>query len=84
MLTLKRLLPPVFVVIWSTGFIAARLVAPYTDPLTFLLYRYLLTIAAFIAIAAAVGAPWPRGARAWANALVAGVLVQGIYLGGVF
>ncbi|MBS63748.1 EamA family transporter, partial [Salinisphaera sp.] len=31
-----------------------------------------------------VGAPWPRGLRAWANALVAGVLLQGIYLGGVF
>ena len=81
---LERLLPLFFVLIWSTGFIAARLVAPHTEPLTFLLYRYLLTIAAFIAIAVAVGAPWPRGARAWANALLAGVLLQGIYLGGVF
>ena len=81
---LERLLPLFFVLIWSTGFIAARLVAPHTEPLTFLLYRYLLTIAAFIAIATAVGAPWPRGARAWANALLAGVLLQGIYLGGVF
>ncbi|ROO26823.1 peptide ABC transporter ATP-binding protein [Salinisphaera orenii MK-B5] len=81
---LERLLPLFFVLIWSTGFIAARLVAPHTEPLTFLLYRYLLTIAAFIAIAVAVDAPWPRGARAWANALLAGVLLQGIYLGGVF
>jgi hypothetical protein len=32
-------LPLVFVGIWATGFIAARLVAPYTDPLTFLTYR---------------------------------------------
>ena len=79
-----RALPLFFVLIWSTGFIAARLVAPHTEPLTFLLYRYLLTVAAFIAIAVAVGAPWPRGARAWANALLAGVLLQGIYLGGVF
>lgn len=81
---IERLLPIFFVLIWSTGFIAARLVAPHTDPLTFLLYRYLLTVVAFIAIAVAVGAPWPRGARAWTNALVAGVLLQGIYLGGVF
>ncbi len=80
----ERLLPLFFVLIWSTGFIAARLVTPYADPLTFLCYRYLLTIVAFIAIAIALGAPWPRGVRAWANALIAGVLLQGIYLGGVF
>jgi len=80
----ERLLPLFFVLIWSTGFIAARLVTPYADPLTFLCYRYLLTIVAFIVIAAALGAPWPRGIRAWANALIAGVLLQGIYLGGVF
>ena len=81
---LERLLPLFFVLIWSTGFIAARLVVAHSDPLTFLCYRYLLTVAAFVAIAAAVGAPWPRGVRAWANALIAGVLLQGIYLGGVF
>lgn len=81
---LERLLPLFFVLIWSTGFIAARLVVPHSDPLTFLCYRYLLTIAAFVAIAAAVGAPWPRGIWAWAHALIAGVLLQGIYLGGVF
>lgn len=81
---LERLLPLFFVLIWSTGFIAARLVVPHSDPLTFLCYRYLLTVAAFVAIAAAVGAPWPRGMRAWTNALIAGVLLQGIYLGGVF
>jgi len=80
----ERLLPLFFVLIWSTGFIAARLVTPYADPLTFLCYRYLLTIVAFIVIAAALGAPWPRDIRAWANALIAGVLLQGIYLGGVF
>ena len=81
---LARALPLLFVLIWSTGFIAARLVAPYTDPLTFLCYRYALTVIAFVIIALAVGAPWPRGLRAWANALIAGVLLQGIYLGGVF
>lgn len=83
-MTPARALPLFFVLLWSTGFIAARLVAPYADPLTFLCFRYLLTVAAFAIIAIAVGAPWPRGLRAWTHALVAGVLLQGIYLGGVF
>lgn len=80
----ERFIPIGFVAIWSTGFIAARLVVPHSDPLTFLCYRYLLTVAAFVTIAVAVGAPWPRGIRGWANALITGVLLQGIYLGGVF
>ncbi|RJS94791.1 DMT family transporter [Salinisphaera sp. Q1T1-3] len=81
---LERIMPIAFVGIWSTGFIVARLVAPYTDPLTFLSYRYLLSAAAFIALALAVGARWPDTPAAWARTLLTGILLQGIYLGGVF
>lgn len=77
-------MPLLFVSIWATGFVVARLVAPHVDPLTFLAYRYVLSASAFAGIAAAVRAPWPRGVRGWRDALVAGVLMQGIYLGGVF
>lgn len=78
------LMPALFVGIWATGFLVARLVAPHVDPLTFLSLRFVLSAGAFAGIAAAAGARWPRGARAWRDALVAGVLMQGIYLGGVF
>jgi hypothetical protein len=27
-----RLMPPLFVLIWATGFVVARLVAPYSEP----------------------------------------------------
>lgn len=77
-------MPLLFVAIWATGFIVARLVAPHADPLTFLSYRFVLSAAAFAAIAAAVRATWPSGVRGWRDALVAGVLMQGVYLGGVF
>src|SRR3954452_16251818 len=40
--TLARLAPPLFVFLWATGFIAARLVIPYADPLTFLVLRYVI------------------------------------------
>ena len=76
--------PLVFVGIWSTGFIVARLVAPHADPLTFLTMRYVLSAAVFAGVAVAAGASWPRTPRAWRDAAVAGVLLQGIYLGAVF
>ena len=77
-------MPLLFVNIWATGFVVARLVAPHVDPLTFLSLRFVLSASAFAGIAAAVRAPWPRGVRRWRDALVAGVLMQGVYLGGVF
>ena len=79
----QRAMPLLFVLIWATGFIVARGVAPHAEPLTFLM-RYGLTAAVFATVAFAVGAVWPKGAAGWRDALVAGVLIQGIYLGGVF
>ena len=77
-------MPLVFVALWATGFVVARLVAPHVDPLTFLTYRFILSAAIFSAIAGATGAAWPRGRDGWWRAIVAGVLMQGVYLGGVF
>jgi drug/metabolite transporter (DMT)-like permease len=79
-----RLAPPLFVLIWSTGFVAARLVSPYADPLTFLSTRFLIA-AAILGVAAWVaGASWPRTARGWRDGLIAGMLLHGVYLGAVF
>jgi drug/metabolite transporter (DMT)-like permease len=81
---LARLAPPTFVLIWATGFIVARFVTPYAEPLTFLFVRYLLAILVLGGIVLAARAPWPRSGRDWVNALVAGVLLHGLYLGAVF
>jgi drug/metabolite transporter (DMT)-like permease len=81
---LARSAPFLFVFIWGTGAIVARLVAPYSEPLTFLLLRYALTIAVLAGIALAVQAPWPATRRSWRDAMLAGMLLHGLYLGGMF
>lgn len=81
---LARLAPPLFVVIWATGFIVARIVAPHAEPLTFLLVRYLLAILVLSLLVTVARVPWPRTWREWRNGLVAGILLHGFYLGGVF
>ena len=73
-----------FVVLWSTGFVGARLGLPHAEPLTFLLLRYLVVLACMGLLAVASRAPWPRGKAAWWHIGIAGLLVHGIYLGGVF
>lgn len=73
-----------FVLLWSTGFIGARLGLPYAEPMTFLALRMVFVVALLIIVAIATRASWPRGRRAWLDAVVAGLLVQCGYLGGVF
>jgi len=78
------LLPILFVLIWTTGFLTARFVAPHADPLTFLAIRVAASAIAFAVLSTLTGAVWPRTLRGWFNAAVTGVLMQAIYLGGVF
>lgn len=79
-----RFAPLLFVLLWSTGFIGAKLGLPHAEPLSFLLIRYVLVIGLMCLVAVLTRAPWPRDARAWFHIGVSGVLVHGIYLGGVF
>ena len=76
--------PWVFVGIWSTGFVAARLAMPHAPPLTFLCWRYAFSLLAFGAWIAAAGLPWPRGRAQWGHLAVSGVLMHAGYLGGVW
>ncbi len=69
--------------LWSTGFIAAKFGLPYAPPLTFLLYRFVLVALVMAAGVALTRAPWPP-VREGLHAAIAGLLVHGVYLGGVF
>jgi drug/metabolite transporter (DMT)-like permease len=79
-----RASPALFVLIWSTGWISAGYAAPYADPLTFLLIRHVLAAIALALIVAALGITWPKRPRAILHAFVAGALVNGFYLAGVW
>jgi drug/metabolite transporter (DMT)-like permease len=81
---LDRLSPILFVFLWSTGFIGAKFGLPHAEPLSFLLVRYAIVIALMATLSLVTRARWPGEARAWAHIAVTGVLVHGVYLGGVF
>lgn len=81
---LARAAPFLFVFLWSTGFLGAKLGLPHTTPLAFLFVRYLLVIALMGLLALAWRAPWPRDGRQWFHIGTSGLLVHALYLGGVF
>jgi len=80
----SRAFPVVFVLLWSTGFIGARLGLPHAEPLTFLLIRYIAVVVCMTLVAWITRAPWPSTPKAWFHIGVAGLLLHGVYLGGVF
>ena len=76
--------PLVFVLIWSTGFIVARYGMPHSPPFSFLLLRYLLSIACFLPWIVWARLPWPQTRQQWFHLSVTGILVHACYLGGVW
>jgi drug/metabolite transporter (DMT)-like permease len=76
--------PILFVLLWSSGWLSAKFVAPHADPLWFLTIRFTCAAVAIALFAVAVGAPWPKGRRAWLHGIVSGMLLHGLYLGGVW
>ncbi len=77
-------MPWVFVGIWSTGFVVARLAMPHVPPLSFLTWRYALSVLAFVLWVRVASVAWPRGAMQWAHLGASGVLMHAGYLGGVW
>jgi len=71
-----------FVVLWSTGFIAAKYGLPYAPPLSFLILRCLGALLVLLPLVLLGRAPWPRGRIL--HVALAGLLLQAGYLGGVW
>lgn len=80
---MERLAPWVFVCLWSTGFIGARYALPYADPFLLLSLRMLFALIALCFIALWLRAPGLHRDDIF-HQLGIGVLVHGVYLGGVF
>ena len=80
---MTRFIPFLFVVLWSSGFIGARLGLPYAEPATFLLIRMLANIAVFLLLVAILKSRIPTG-KAMIHCMVAGLLIHGFYLGGTY
>ncbi|MFI4985953.1 MAG: DMT family transporter, partial [Alphaproteobacteria bacterium] len=77
-------MPALFVLLWSSGFVGAKYGLPYAEPFTFLLLRFTAVIAVLLVVALLQRAPWPASWSQAGHIAVAGLLVQGVYLGGCF
>lgn len=77
---LLRLAPILFVVLWSTGFIASKVAGEHAEPFTFLAIRFTLAALLLAPLMLSGQRPAPRTAR---DAAITGALIHTAYIGGV-
>ena len=75
-------IPLLFVLLWSSGFIGSKLGVPHAEPFTFLALRYATVLVILVPVALLTRAPWPRGVRRIWHLAFAGLLVHALYLSG--
>lgn len=78
------IMPVLFVLLWSTGFIGAKFGLPFAEPFTFLFIRFVSTLLLLIPLVLVMRIPWPTSPTLWTHIAISGFLVHGAYLGGVF
>jgi drug/metabolite transporter (DMT)-like permease len=81
---LIRFAPFAFVVLWSTGYIAAKYAVPGADPMAFLTWRYALVVVILLPLALLWRLPWPERPINYLHLCITGVSCHGLGLGGVF
>ncbi len=75
--------PGVFVLLWASGFVFTKLGLGYAEPFTFLSLR-ITAVVVLLGIATVVTRPkWPS-ATGMVRGAATGIMVHGLYLGGVF
>ncbi|MEP3275729.1 MAG: DMT family transporter [Stappiaceae bacterium] len=75
--------PAIFVLLWSTGFVGAKMGAPSSNPFSFLLVRFVIVAAILGIFCLFANVRWPNRTDAL-QSMLTGFLVHGAYLGGVF
>lgn len=81
--SLQRLIPVIFVFVWSTGFIVARYGMPYSEPMTFMFLRFTGVLIVMVPVALLARVTWPSRQQIL-HIGVAGTMLQAGYLGGVW
>lgn len=80
----ERVAPALFLLFWSSGFVAAKLGLEGAEPITFLALRFCIVTVLLFALALVVRAPWPRRPVVIGHILVTGLIMQAVYFSAAY
>ncbi len=73
-----------FIFFWSSGFVAAKYGFPHAEPFTFLAIRFAIASGVLVPVCNAWKVAWPRTMAGIGHVVAAGLMVQSLYLVGVY
>ncbi len=76
--------PSIFILLWSSGYVAGKVGLPYAGPFTLIFLRFSVAAAILLAVALFTRAPWPSTPRQWFHIAMVGVLIQALQFSGLY
>lgn len=75
------LAPAIFLVMWSSGYVAAKFGLGYIEPMTFLALRFACVVGIMAVLYVILRPPLPKTRAEWGHLAVVGFLIQAVYFG---
>lgn len=76
---IERAAPFLFLLFWSSGFVAAKVGLEGAAPVTFLALRFVIVAVLMLAIALVLRRPWPRRRPEIGHIVMTGLVMQALY-----
>ena len=78
------LLPFLFIVMWSSGYVVGKMALPFVGPYTLIFIRFASAALVLLAVALVTKAPWPSTRAQFGHLIVVGLLIQALQFGGLY
>lgn len=77
-------LPLLFILMWSSGYVAGKIAVPYAGPFTLVFIRFSVAAAILFIAAVVLRATWPKSIREFFHIAMVGVLIQAVQFSGLY
>ncbi len=82
--TAVAVLPLLFILMWSSGYVAGKIAVPFAGPFTLVFIRFAIAAVILLMVSLATRAAWPDSPARLFHIAVVGVLIQAVQFSGLY